>query len=100
MICAAGNIGAYYLLRKPVALHNQVQIENEMTRIEAEVRTLRGISDAAPVKRTLISPDQLRAEMTDEFQKIYTRASRCRTIWRNMQPSACSIQSSICILFI
>jgi len=72
-ICAAGNLGAYYLLRKPVALHDPVQIQSEMDRIEAEVRSLRGITDAAPVKRTLITPGQLRAELTDEFQKDYSR---------------------------
>ncbi len=73
VICAAGNIGAYYLLRKPVALHDPAQIENEMDRIESEVRALRDISDAAPAKRTLITRDQLRAEMTDEFKKAYSR---------------------------
>ncbi len=72
-ICAAGNLGAYYLLRKPVALHDLAQIQNEMDRIEAEVRALRGISDAAPVKRTLITPDQLRAKMTANLEKSYTR---------------------------
>jgi len=73
VICAAGNIGAYYLLRKPVALHDPAQIEIEMDRIESEVRALRDISDASPAKRTLITRDQLRAEMTDEFQKSYSR---------------------------
>jgi hypothetical protein len=73
VICAAGNIGAYYLLRKPVALHDPAQIEIEMDRIESEVRALRDISDAAPAKHTLITRDQLRAEMTDEFKKAYSR---------------------------
>jgi hypothetical protein len=72
-ICATGNIGAYYLLRKTVTIRDPSRIENEMDRIESEVRSLRGIPDASPVKRTLITPDQLRAQMTDEFQKTYSR---------------------------
>ena len=73
-ICAAGNIGAYYLLRKPVVLRDPTQISHEMDRIESEVRDLRDVSDPSPVKRTLITPDQLRAKMTADFEKSYSRA--------------------------
>jgi hypothetical protein len=72
-ICAAGNIGTYYLLRKPVALHDPAQIERAMDRIGGDVRALRGISDAAPIRRALITPDQLRVKMNAEFQKEYSR---------------------------
>jgi hypothetical protein len=72
-ICAAGNIGTYYLLRKPVAIRDPALIEREMDRIGGDVRALRGISAAAPVQRALITPDQLRLKMTAEFQKGYSR---------------------------
>ncbi len=70
--CAVGNAGAYYLLRKPVAIRDPAQIEREMDRIGGDVRVLRGISAAAPVPRALITPDQLRVKMTAEFQKEYS----------------------------
>ncbi len=71
-ICAVGNVGAYYLLRKPVAFRDPTQINAEMDRIESEVRDLREVSDPAPVKRTLITPDQLREKMTADFEKNYS----------------------------
>jgi hypothetical protein len=72
-ICAAVNIGAYYLLRKPVSIRDPVRIEQEMDGIGAAVRGLRGIPDAAPVEHALITPEALRAKMTEEFQKGYSR---------------------------
>lgn len=67
------NLGMYYLLRKPVTIRDPVRIEQEMDRIGADVRTLRGFSGAAPVKHALITPAALRAQMIGEFQKDYSR---------------------------
>jgi hypothetical protein len=73
-ICAAANIGTYYLLRKPVAIRDPALIGREMDRIEGEVRALRGISDPGQVQHALITPDQLRIKMTAEFEKAYSHA--------------------------
>jgi hypothetical protein len=67
------NLGAYYLLRKPVSIRDPVRIEQKMDRIGSEVRTLRGYSGAAPVKHALITPAALRTQMTEEFTKEYSR---------------------------
>lgn len=48
------------------------QVFSQMTEIEVQVETLRGLNASSPVERTLLTPQQLRQNVIDELFADYT----------------------------